>query len=206
MLDKDVISFYYGVDSTLTDSQMTLGGIDESLADGPIKYYDIDNRDYWALTADNILLGGRDLGLCGADGCRIIFDTGTSLITVPTDHLNKILPEMELEDDCHNFRDLPDIQFIIDGDQYEITPDQYIMTVNTKGIEVPNQHSERETVVDCAGVFAALDIPYPMGPAWILGDVFLSRYYTIYDRDNDQIGIAKAVKQRETDNDYYMDQ
>jgi len=104
-----VISFYYGIDSSLKDSVMTLGGIDESLADGPIKYYDIDSRDYWALKADKILLGGKDLNLCGSDGCRIIFDTGTSLITVPSDHLNKILPEMELDDDCNNFRDLPDI-------------------------------------------------------------------------------------------------
>ncbi len=111
-MDLDVVSFYYGIDPNLKDSVMTLGGIDESLADGEIKYYDIDSRDYWAIKADNILLGGKDLGLC-PDGCKIIFDTGTSLITTPSDHLNKILPELELDDDCNNFRDLPDIQFAI---------------------------------------------------------------------------------------------
>lgn len=87
---------------------MTLGGIDESFADSSIKYYDIDGRDYWALKVDRILLGGNSIGLCEY-GCRLIFDTGTSLITLPSDDLDKLLPHMELEDDCSNFRDLPDI-------------------------------------------------------------------------------------------------
>ena len=72
---------------------MTLGGIDKNLAASEIKYYPIQSRDYWSLKADNILVGGKDIGLCPDDeGCKVVFDTGTSLITVPSDHLNKILP------------------------------------------------------------------------------------------------------------------
>jgi len=40
------MSFYYGVDPKLEDSVMTLGGIDENLASGPIKYYDIDEKGW----------------------------------------------------------------------------------------------------------------------------------------------------------------
>jgi hypothetical protein len=76
------MSFYYGIDPSLSDSVMTLGGIDESLAASPIKYYDIAARDYWSLRAEKILVDGKDIGLCPS-GCNLIFDTGTSLITAP---------------------------------------------------------------------------------------------------------------------------
>ena len=73
---------------------MTLGGIDHSLITSPIKYYDIASRDYWSIKADNILLDGKDLGFCPDHDCKLIFDTGTSLITTPTTHLNKLLPKL----------------------------------------------------------------------------------------------------------------
>ena len=51
-------------------------------------------------------------------------------------------------------------------------------------------HGSGDPVTACASTVMAMDISKEM---FLVGDVFMRKFYTIFDRDADRVGLAEAV-------------
>ncbi|XP_062143911.1 aspartic proteinase-like isoform X1 [Alnus glutinosa] len=90
-------------------------------------------------------------------------------------------PSGESVIECDSISNMPDIAFTIGNKSFVLTPEQYILRTGD-GIA---------TV--CISGFMAIDIAPPLGPLWILGDVFMGVYHTVFDFGNLQLGFAEAA-------------
>jgi len=180
-LSKDVASERGGV--------LMLGGIDPAYYTGALHYVPLTRKAYWQFELDAISVGGKSL----VARTTAIADTGTSLLVGPTADVNKLVQALGLSVSgatmgqhtlpCSEISKLPPISFRINGREFELQPEDYVFKVEAYGKAA------------CLLGVSAMDMPPPAGPLWIMGDVFLSKYFTVFDAGNARIGFARAAAQ-----------
>merc|ERR1712241_1263355 len=126
-----------------------------------------------------------------------IVDSGTSLIVGPRREV-KALAEMagatkvaegQYSVDCS--QTLPDMQVSVgSGDS------KFDFTITGEALKI--KICVAKVICQCLFGVAGMDLPEPL---WILGDVMMREYYTIFDFGNERVGFAElnASEQKELD-------
>lgn len=171
--------------------KLLLGDSAEGYYKGELTAHDVIDHDYWNVKMIDLKIGNRKMNLCGTSGCKVALDSGTSLLTGPNTHIAKVLKELSVNHDCSNWEHIPSISLLLeakhpDGTKY---PKEYILNKHEFVFEMKSKLGVRKS---CTPGMMVLDVPKPRGPLWILGDLFMMKYFTQYSRAKNQIHIAEA--------------
>jgi hypothetical protein len=182
LVDQGVFSFYLQSKPLLEKGELLIGGIDDSKYTGELFYVDVTREAYWETKLDDIQIEGSSVTAVRAG----IIDTGTSLLVGPKSEVKAIAKKVgarcsfftgQCTVSCDKRSSMPTIDIVLGGRSFPLTPEQYVLDVEGQ----------------CLLGMIGMDIPAPAGPLWILGDVFIREYYTVFDVDNSRMGIAPVA-------------
>jgi len=173
-LEKNWLTFYYDVEGK---SGIVFGDVHPELYKGPIHWINVNRRLYWQVELVDVTIGRTSLRkegiLCpGVKGsCSLVFDTGTSIMTAPTSSASYIINHLDNQKEapplCYHLRDAHGSQhFCLERHEY------------TRGSQVQ---------------LMGLDVEAPKGPLYIAGDTWIEKYMTIFDHDNNRVGLALSA-------------
>jgi len=178
LIDEPVFSFYLQKDAS-AQGQLTFGGVDHSKFDGEIEYVPLTDESYWKVAMEGMKYGKDDI----TSSVSAIVDSGTSLLAGPKDKVSKIAEAAgatlvmgkEYTIDCSKIDSLPAVELTLGGGKkFTLEGKDYVLQVSGQ----------------CLFAFMGIDLPPRMGEMWILGDVFMRKYYTVFDYGKKQVGMA----------------
>jgi len=181
LITSYVFAFYLTSDPTKT-GELTLGGFDSAHYSGTIQYVNITSATYWETKLDFLRLGTTS----ETTATKVILDTGTSTLAGPSKDVASIAKSIgaiplgttgEYLIACAKANSLPNITVGMGGYTFTLTGKDYLIDQGTP---------------DCVLGILGIDIPAPTGPLWIMGDIFIRKYYTIFDVGAKRLGFALA--------------
>ncbi|KAJ1065888.1 hypothetical protein AB1E18_019200 [Capra hircus] len=178
---EPVFAFYLNK-SKQEGSVVMFGGVDQRYYEGELNWIPLIKLGSWTIHMDRISMR-REVIAC-SDGCEAIVDTGTSAIRGPRRLINNIQKLIGAKPrgsqycvSCSAVNTLPSIIFTINSISYTVPGRAYIL---------------KDSRGRCYSTFKEHTVSSST-ETWILGDVFLRMYFTVFDRGNDRIGLAQAV-------------
>ncbi|XP_072744043.1 lysosomal aspartic protease-like [Anoplolepis gracilipes] len=180
LVAQPIFSLYLNQNpSASIGGELILGGFDPDYYNSELTYVSVTNEGYWQFTLDSVQVGIY-WTVCEG-GCQAVADSGTSLIVGPADDINFINDIIGVDNygtvDCDSLDQMPIIGLIISGKTFKLTPNDYVI----------QEIEDNGTVICWSGFEEVEDFNL-----WILGDIFLDCYYTVFDMGNNQMGFAPS--------------
>jgi len=173
MGERPVFGFYLGNN---TPGELVLGGVDPDHVVGDFTWVNVTDSRYWAVPLDAVKLGDfLTISLTRA----AIVDSGTSLLVGPENEVRAIAAMLGART-LENFhvvpcsQELPGITFTLGGEDFVVGADSLII--------------ERIGHMCILGLQAMR----LRTPTWILGDIFMRKYYVQFDWGHRRVGFALA--------------
>jgi len=181
LIPEPVFGFYLAQADGSTGGQMTLGGVDSNHYKGDLVWHNVRRKGYWEIDLNKIQLGDEEVDM---DKAGAVIDTGSSLIVLKTDLAEMINKQIGAKKnyagqytvECEAVPRLPEFSFFFGKTKYTLKGSDYVL--NAGG--------------SCISGFMGMDFPESLGDLWIVGDVFLRKYYSVYDLGNDRVGFAES--------------
>merc|ERR1719188_116447 len=163
--------------------ELVFGGIDQKHYTGDLVDVPLSSETYWEVSMDTMKFGSTSV----ATAQKAIIDSGTSLLAGPKAAVDALAKQAgatsimgkEFVIDCGKAKSLPDLTVTLGGKDFTLSSDDYV--INIKG--------------QCLFGFMGIDVPAPRGPLWIMGDIFMRKYYCVFDYGNKKMSIAPVAKQ-----------
>jgi len=181
LIDEPVFAFYLQQDGE-KEGELTFGGIDKAHYTGELVDVPLTSESYWEVSLDSMKFGGSAV----ASKANAIIDSGTSLLAGPSAAVAALAKQVgatsvlgkEYVIDCSKKSGLPDLTVTLGGKDFTLTAEDYILSVSGQ----------------CLFAFTGVDVPPPRGPLWIMGDIFMRKYYCVFDYGSKKMRIAPAKK------------
>ncbi|KAF9573067.1 Vacuolar protease A [Mortierella alpina] len=204
LIDEPIFSFYLAPpthpnsdDDNAGGGEMTLGGFDPNRFTGELQWHPVQRQQYWQIELTQIQLG-NDLILTDPEtttktAAAAVIDTGTSLIGMGSELAQKFNDKIGAKKssspllehhhgdyytlDCSTLPDLPDLTLVFGKHHYSLKSSEYVL----------------QTETTCLSGVSAVALEDSEGDRLIIvGDVFLRKYYSVYDLGQNRVGFALA--------------
>jgi cathepsin D len=188
-------------------SELVFGGVNQKHYEGCIVWHNLGQFQeahsgatfvgYWDFKLDGVQVGGTDM----PSSSLAVVDSGSTYVVGPSEAVGQIAKingatcytmapgENPLQVDCDDpdgfdaaqvdcEKPFFDLEFKADGATYRLTKEDLLLDISTSQGDVCLLRLQGSNDI----------------PGWILGDVFLNKYYAAFDFRNKRVGFAKASK------------